>query len=366
MPKTILIVDDAKTIVAFLIEVLKKNFPDVHFVEAANGREACKMVVKYKPSIILMDWEMPVMTGFEALVILKKHEQTKKIPIILLSGSGVSDKLGLALEAGATDFLKKPIDEFELVARTRSALTLSDTITQLEDKNQKVLMANYRNETIVRSILPAPIIKQLKTFGSLATKLYKNTVVLFVDIVDFTAISAELSPSILIKELHDLFTGFDSIIEDHHCTRIKTIGDAYMAVCGMFDPPENTASTSVKAALKLRQYVMDRNQKNETQWEIRIGMYSGSIIASAVSRTNMSFDIFGETVNMASRLQNSCDPMQINVCQTIRERVKDEFKIIERTPRTVKGKGVTSMYYIQDALVEGRSEYNSDLVMTDG
>jgi len=123
-----------------------------------------------------------------------------------------------------------------------------------------------------------------------------------------------------------------------------------MAVCGMFDPPQNIALQAASAALKIRQYLNTRNQTSSIQWELKIGLYYGEVMGSSVSPTNLSFDIFGETVNMASRFQELCEPMQINVSETIKLHLEHHFKFIGRTARTVKGKGVMPMYYLHQPI----------------
>lgn len=346
MGKKILIVDDSPVLIALLGELISKSEPNAKLLSAGNGIEACKQAVRHLPDLILMDWEMPQMNGIQAVTNLKRNELTKDIPIIMLSGSSSSENIKKALDSGAIDYLNKPIEETELMARVNAAMTLSSTIRNLKDQRNQLILTNHKNDSILRSILPGPILMQIKEYGSVPPKRYRNNVVMFVDMVDFTSKSGNMSPGTLLRELQDTFNEFDKVIEKHYCTRIKTIGDAYMAVCGMFDELENVELEAVTAAVKLREAILKRNETNRIKWELKIGLYSGDIICSSVSNTNLSFDIFGETVNMASRLQDACEPMQINVSEKIKDNIIDNYTIIERTPRKVKGKGIVPMFYV--------------------
>nr|WP_321450479.1 adenylate/guanylate cyclase domain-containing protein [uncultured Carboxylicivirga sp.] len=350
MAKTILIVDDSAALITLFSEIIRSNHKDKEILSATNGRDACKLAVRHLPDLILMDWEMPIMDGLEAVKKLKGNELTTDIPIIMLSASSSQNHIKQAFEAGALYYVKKPIEETELLARIQSALNFSAQIKDLKEQRNQLVLSNHKNDTILRSILPEPILNQIKLYGSIPPRRYTNTVVMFVDMVDFTSKSGKMSHGTLLRELQDTFKEFDKIIDAQQCTRIKTIGDAYMAVCGMFHKQENVQLHAVKTSIKIREAIMARNKTNSIQWEIKIGLYCGDVICSSVTTTNLSFDIFGETVNMAARMQDMCEPMQINISHDIYDKVKDYYHIVTRTARKVKGAGTTPMYYIHRAL----------------
>lgn len=350
-----------KSVVLLLVELLKQNYPDFEFLTANDGAEACKVAVKKKPNLILMDWEMPHMNGETALTRLKQHNITNHIPVIILSAS-TDERLRVALNKGAIDFINKPVNEMELVARVKSAMTLSDTLASLSEERNRLEIANDQYETILKAILPKPILEKVRLFGAIPPKNYKNCSVLFIDLVDFTAKSSHMSPARLLRELNDLFTNFDIIMKKYHCTRIKTIGDAYLSVCGLFDEDIDVSLNVILAAINIRDYVSKRNLENSIKWELRTGVYYGDVIGSAVSTTNLAFDIFGETVNMASRLEHTCEPMQINVSEDLFNHLKNRYKFVARSPRMVKGKGVTPMYYLHKELkTESKKKVKSNV-----
>jgi CheY-like chemotaxis protein len=356
MGNTILIVDNSPLEVELISAIVTKDEPFRTIVAAYDGEEACRQAVRHQPDLIIMSWEMSKINGLEVLKVLKKNDLTKDLPVILLSGVDYSRKIEKAFAEGVADFIIKPVNSDELAARANAVLDNYANFKSLKDQTNQLTLANLKNERILKSILPWPILTRIKEYGSIPPKRYKDCVAIFVDMVDFTTKTGKMSPAVLLRELHELFNGFDHVIDQHYCTRIKTVGDAYIAVCGMFYTPKNIGLEAASAAVKIRDYVIDRNKTSEVQWEIKIGLYNGDIIGSSVSQSNLNFDIFGETVNMASRFQNMCEPMQINVSEGLCKSLSESYKLITRVPRKVKGKGVMPMYYIHRPLKDKKEE----------
>ncbi len=356
MGNTILIVDDSQLDIELLSAIITKNEPFTTIVVANSGDEACQQAVRHQPDLIIMDWEMPGVTGIEALRTLKKNELTRELPVILMSGISFTAKITEAFQAGAADFIQKPVNPEELLARAEAVLKNYGNYKTLKDQANQLTLANDRNERILRSILPWPILMQIKEYGAIPPRRYRDCVAIFIDMVDFTTKTGKMSPAVLLRELNELFNGFDHVLDQHFCTRIKTVGDAYIAVCGMFYSPDNIAVEAAHAAVKIREYIMERNKNNDIKWEIKIGLYNGDIIGSSVSPSNLNFDIFGETVNMASRFQSMCEPMQINVSESLSKPLSEAYKLVTRVPRKVKGKGVMPMYYIHHRLSKEEKE----------
>ena len=151
----------------------------------------------------------------------------------------------------------------------------------------------------------------------------------------------------LIAELNDLFTAFDDIIYKHHCERIKTIGDAYMAVCGMPQEDENHAENMVLAALEILDFLKTRNTTSEIQWNIRIGIHSGRVVGGIVGVRKYIYDVFGDTINTAARMETNSETMRINVSHVTYDLLKDKFNFSERPVVEVKGKGSLKMYFVE-------------------
>ena len=196
--------------------------------------------------------------------------------------------------------------------------------------------------------LPA---EELKEKGTAEAKQYDDVTVLFTDFKGFTEMSEKVSAKQLVKDLHECFTAFDNIMEKHGIEKIKTIGDSYMAVGGL--PTHNTthAFDVVKAALEIREFIAEGKARkiatNQPYFEIRIGIHTGHVVAGIVGVKKFSYDIWGDTVNTASRLESSGEPGKINISQTTYNIVKDQFACLHRGKITAKGKGEIDMYFLE-------------------
>lgn len=342
----ILIVDDMRIITELVASLLSELNEDFLCLVASNGKEACRMAQSEKPDLIIMDWEMPEMSGYDALLKIKKNESTKNIPVIISSGFSESENIKQALEAGAIDYVRKPIDGIELIARVRSVLTLSSTYNKLREQSDLITKERQRTENILKGYLPETLADEIINHGFSKPKRYKNVSVLFADLVDFTSSTNKMSAKRLFDELNDIYPAFDQIMAYHGCTKIKTIGDAYLSTCGLPEPEEDHAIKLLAAAIDMRNYIALRNKTNPTKWKIRIGINSGDVFGGLIGKGYYHFDIFGDSINTAARMQQNSDPMQINISAETNELVQDTYRTIERLPIKVKGKGTQKMYFL--------------------
>ena len=349
----VLVVDDQSVILDMVIEILRRYYEDFTFLRATNGREACKVASAELPTIIIMDWEMPEMTGIEALQRIKKNATTSKIHVIISSSFSSSSNVSMALENGAIDYIRKPIDEIELVARVRSVLMLHTAIEHLNTAKDIAEKGRSSYEKLIKSIIPPQIMQEYEdNDGSFVPRRYKNTTVMFIDLVDFTRKTNTLSSGALIQELTALFSSFDRIFKNFDCVRIKTIGDAYLAVSGIGnDTPENVLK-AIKACQEVRDYIDQRNSTvdlKKEKWAIRIGLATGSVVGAILSEVNCLFDIFGDTVNLASRIQHLGNPNEIWCCAKTAEIAKDHFPMESMGSFDVKGKGELHLFRVKEA-----------------
>ena len=170
-------------------------------------------------------------------------------------------------------------------------------------------------DELLQNILPDSVIQQLKVDGKSPPKNYENISLLVADIVDFTKTATDLPPYVLILELNAIFSEYDRICELHKCIRIKTIGDAYMAVCGLPEEDPEHAENIMNCAKDFIACLDERNKKSQIKWNIRVGIASGSAIAGIIGKKKYLYDILGETVDTAVKLQNSCQPMHIRISE---------------------------------------------------
>ncbi|QEN03958.1 adenylate/guanylate cyclase domain-containing response regulator [Thiospirochaeta perfilievii] len=334
----ILIVDDVEENLKVLTETLTQQ--GFHPLQAKSGERAIQIAKKAKPDLILLDIQMPGMDGFETISILKNDLETVDIPVIFISAlNQIEDKVK-GFKSGAVDYVSKPFQKEEVIARVTTHLKLRTALKDIEVEREK-------SEKLLQNVLPLSVANELKETGVSLPQNFKDVSVLFSDIVNFTKYSGELDPITLISELNTMFTKFDDIMENNGCERIKTIGDAYLGICGVPNHTSNHAYKISKAATQMINYIEDYNKSSEYKWEVRIGIHSGDIVGGIVGKKKYIYDIFGDTVNIASRMESNSKPMCINISEDTFNRVKDSFNCNKREPLEVKGKGLTNMYFIE-------------------
>jgi len=205
-----------------------------------------------------------------------------------------------------------------------------------------------KSDKLLLNTLPKKVVEDLKKTGKTIPESFDNISIYFSDIVSFTKTSANLDPKYLINELSEMFTIFDDIMEKHGCERIKTIGDAYMAVAGMPSPDANHAYNMVSAAQDILVALKARNSNNKIEWRIRIGIHSGKATGGVVGVKKYIYDVFGDAVNTSSRMESNGAPMRINVSPSTHAILKDTFIFEEREPIEVKGKGQLIMFFLAE------------------
>jgi adenylate cyclase len=209
-----------------------------------------------------------------------------------------------------------------------------------------------RSERLLVNILPEETARELKEFGKVKAKKFESVSVLFTDFEAFTAASEHVDPELLVTRLGYYFTAFDNIIEKYGLEKIKTIGDAYMCAGGLPFPIENHALKMVYAALDILKFVEDTKAEKETDlsFNVRIGINTGPLVAGVVGNKKFSYDIWGDTVNVASRMESLSDSGEINISEATYNLVKEEFECTYRGQMEVKNKGLMKMYFVKGPL----------------
>ena len=177
-------------------------------------------------------------------------------------------------------------------------------ITEKKKAELIILNEKKKSDELLLNILPKQVADELKSRGKATAKRYENVTILFTDFKDFTSMASSISPKKLVKELNEIFSHFDDIMEAFQIEKIKTIGDAYFAACGSPEKNKDHAFQCIEAAKQMFKYLEERNRKSEIQWKMRAGIHSGPVVAGVVGKKKYAYDLFGDTVNTASRMEN--------------------------------------------------------------
>jgi adenylate cyclase len=206
-----------------------------------------------------------------------------------------------------------------------------------------------RSEALLLNILPEPVADRLKR-GEDVVDGFEDVSVLFADIVDFTPLSAGRTPEALVELLNDVFSRFDRLAERHGLEKIKTIGDAYLAVGGLPIPQSDHVERVARMALDMQAAAGDLSRELGVPVRLRIGLHAGPVVAGVIGLRKFSYDLWGDTVNVASRMESHGEPGRIHVTDTVRGSLRDRYRFDGPVPVDVKGKGRMSTYYLEDEL----------------
>jgi len=342
----ILIIEDSRVNRKILSNLMTDNGYQVWIADSGNA--ALELLTTQSPDLILLDVMLPVMDGYTLCRQLKHSRQTKGIPVIFISALSETENKLAGFEAGGADYITKPFHHDEVLVRVATQLKMSRLQHQLEEQNKQLDLERQKIESLLCNVLPTKVAQELLKTGSCQPQSFDQVTVSFVDIVSFTTISSELSPEFIIEELNDIFTGFDQISDNNNCERMKTIGDAYLFVCGVPEDNRDHACNVVLAATEMITFLKERNKCTEQQWKVRVGIHSGKVVGGIVGSKKYLYDIFGDTVNLASRLEELSSPMRVNISKTTNTLLQGRFSTTKRRDVDVKGKGLLSTYLVDD------------------
>jgi adenylate cyclase len=341
----VLVVDDSRTLRRLLIRELNiMGITDIS--EAGDGNEALVRLREKTPDLMLLDMEMPELDGLGVLKVVKSSAELNYLPIIMVSSAEQFEKTVECIQLGADDYLPKPFNPVLLQARVFSSLDkkrLRDAdrehIAQLQHEKELLNLEQMKTEKLMLNILPLPIADRLKKGEKNIAGSYPEVTVLFSDLVGFTKMSAQKSAPDLVKLLNDIFTRFDVRAQDLGLEKIKTIGDAYMVVGGLPIPRTDHAEIAADMAIGMFEDLNAFNVANDMAIEMRIGMHSGPVVAGVIGFTKFSYDLWGNTVNTASRMESTSKTGRIQITSITSGLLQDHFEIEERETIECKGLG---------------------------
>ena len=329
MSARILVIEDALANIQALSSILKAEGHQISV--AMNGRQGLEVLERVRPDLILLDIMMPEMDGFETARRIKATPAWQGIPLIFLTSRTETADIVRAFELGAVDYVAKPFNAHELLARVNTHLALD----QLHRENERLLL----------NVLPASIAEQLKRQPGIIAERFDDVSVLFADIVGFTPLSAQLTPTGLIELLNRVFSGFDELSGKHGLEKIKTIGDAYMVAGGLLEPNPDHLAAMAELALAMQESVRCLNGEFGAL-RLRIGLHVGGVIAGVIGIRKFSYDVWGDTVNTASRLESHGAPGRIHTSDTAFHRLSPRFVFESRGVVELKGRGPMNTYFL--------------------
>ncbi|WP_214648668.1 adenylate/guanylate cyclase domain-containing protein [Ruegeria lacuscaerulensis] len=340
----ILVVDDLEANRNLLARRLER---DGHEVKTADGgRTALKMMAQHAFDLVLLDLMMPDIDGFNVLARLKDDDAYRDIPVIMISALDQLESVARCIEAGAEDYLPKPFNPVLLKARISAALEKRrwrdrerEYLRQVESEKQKYM-------ELLHSILPQKIVARMNDGETMIADRHSEATVLFSDFVGFTELSSKLPPAHVVHNLNRVFSDFDEIASELGVEKIKTIGDAYMAAAGVPDHRGDHAEAVVEMALRMLAVVEFLNHELDHPMDVRIGIHSGPVVAGIIGSHRFLYDVWGDTVNMASRMESTGAPNRVQVSETTAKQIEHRFDLSEPADIRVKGKGQVRTFFV--------------------
>lgn len=352
----ILVVDDSR-VMRFALRRALGEIGCRHIEEATHGREALEKLAGSSFDLVLLDLDMPEMDGRETLRAIKSHPDWKVIPVIIVSGSEQQSNAIACIAAGAEDFLNKPFDPVLLRARVLSSLErkhLRDQdrrlLAQLHHEKKLVEREKANSDRLLLNILPAPIKHRLESGEKDIADSHPAVTIGFVDIVGFSSLACRHTPAQLLAILERFFGEFDRVIDGHGAEKIKTIGDSFMFASGVPLPELGHARVAAECALDMMAAFESVDAQLGTGLTIRCGLHSGPVVAGIIGKKKFAYDIWGDAVNIANRMESTGAPGKIQISRDTRKLLGDAFRAIPRGPVECKGIGAVEAFFL-----EGRS-----------
>ncbi len=340
----VLIVDDNESNRNLLSRRLRLDGHAV--VTAESGAATFAILEEQTFDLILLDLLMPVMNGLEVLARLKAEERWRDIPVIMVSGLQESDAVLKCIEVGAEDYLPKPCNVVLLRARINACLERKRWRERERVYLAQLELEKAKSDRLLRNILPHPVVLRLNEGETAIADGFAAASILFADIVGFTPAAASMTPARLVSKLDRVFSEFDALALDLGVEKIKTIGDAYMAATGLPEPRGDHVEAIAHFAIGILDALRKFENDGEPPLRVRIGVHTGPVVAGVIGRHKFIYDVWGDTVNIASRLESHGLPDRIHVSADVRDALVHRFAFEPRGTINLKGKGETPAFFL--------------------
>ena len=342
----ILIVEDDSSNLELLDKIISKSMHQTYCAASAKAGLEFLKDPQIDIDIVLLDLIMPEMNGFELLKIIKDDNALHHIPVIMLSGMDDLEATAECINIGADDFLFKPISTVLLNARIKNALEKKFFHDKELKYQEQIKIEQEKSDKLLLNILPRSIAERLKNGESLIADDFEDSTVLFADLAGFTKLSSTISATDVVMQLNSIFSLFDGLIVKYSLEKIKTIGDCYMLAGGVPKPISNHAESVVKMALDMLETIEQINTKTDQSLKIRIGINSGPVSAGVIGKEKFIYDLWGDTVNVANRMETFGANDKIHVSHNIFLQLKDLYSFDKREQMDIPGKGKMQTYFL--------------------
>jgi class 3 adenylate cyclase len=372
----VLYVDDEENNLNSFRAALRRHY---NVFTAMSGEEGIEVLKNNDIHVVVTDQRMPNMTGVQFLQHIPNDLDNIRI---ILTGFTDMESIIEAINTGKVyRYITKPWDKDELKITIDNAVETvvlrrnnKQLINELQENNEKleekvrirteeierqkklVEISKMKSDSLLLNILPDEIAEELKRFGRSYARKHEEVSVLFADIKDFTVIAEKLSPEKLINQLDEVFRAFDNIIEKYDIEKIKTIGDAYMCACGLPNSDVENAVKVVRSAIDMQQFMngfaLSTRIQNLPAFQMRIGVHTGPVIAGVVGLRKFAYDIWGNTVNLASQMEQLSEPGKVNISGDTYKLVKNYFECTARGQIRTKNRGEIDMYFVDKEITK--------------
>ncbi len=341
MDATILVVDDNEDN-RFTLSVRLEACGYSNLVMVENGRDALDRLRAQPIDLVLLDIMMPELDGYGVLEAMQADVALRSIPVLVISAVDEIASVVRCIQLGATDYLPKPFNPVLLKARVDKCMEQAHFRAQEAAYHRNLEFEKRRADGILATVLPRDIVRALKRSDKLPPRLYDDVTVLFCDIVGFTAYSEKHSPDTVFSELETLIEQFEEIAQKHGLEKIKTIGDAFMATSGLLSPHDDPVRAAVACGLDM----VVAGQAFGSGLGIRIGIDHGPVVAGIMGKRQFQFDVWGDTVNTASRMEAHGAPDEILVSAETHDRLRSRFAFSPRGFLDLRGKGPVEAFVL--------------------
>lgn len=341
---SVLIVDDNQ----MELDLLQRRieFDGYEAVPCDHGSKVIEMLQKGSFDLVLLQIVMADINGFEVLKQIKKSAAFPHLPIIVLSPFKELDAVVRCFELGADDYLQKPFHSVIFKARVSDCIDKKKLTDREQEHFLNLENEKKKSEELLLSILPVVIAERLKRGEEFIADRIEEASIIFIDIVNSSGLSEKLSAQELILLLNQVFSMIDRLLDQYQVEKIKTMGDSYMAAAGVPIPNKNHAEAIANFALKILEGLKKINKEQGCELQIRIGIHSGPVVAGIIGEKKFNYDLWGKTVNLASRMESQGVPDKIQVSEANYKLLKNKYDFIPRGEIEARGIGKISTYFL--------------------